>query len=100
MANMTDPQVAAPLRISKSSIELLKDESFSWILSHYLQIGIALGFGAAICVLLYGARMLAMRLCQRRQSFTHWPQTIGRVFGVTKSWFIVLFAAKLVDGYA
>jgi small-conductance mechanosensitive channel len=100
MPNMTDPQVAAPLRISKSSIEMLKDESFSWILSHYLQIGIALGIGAAICIILYGARMLAMRLCQRRQSFTHWPQTIGRVFAETRLWFIVLFAAKLVDGYA
>jgi small-conductance mechanosensitive channel len=100
MANMTDPQVAAPLRISKSSIELLKDESISWILSHYLQIGIALGIGAAICVVLYGVRMLGVRLCEKRQSFTHWPQTVGRVFAATRLWFIVLFAAKLVDGYA
>lgn len=100
MANMTDPQVAAPLRISKSSIDMLREESFSWILSHYLQIAIALGFGAAICAILYGARMLAVRLCERRQSFTHWPRTIGRVFATTKLWFIILFAAKLVDGYA
>jgi len=100
MANMTDPQVAAPLRISKSSIELLKDESISWILSHYLQIGIALGIGAAICAVLYGLRMVGMRLCEKRQSFTHWPQTVGRVFAATRLWFIVLFAAKLVDGYA
>lgn len=100
MANMTDPQVAAPLRISKGSIELLKDESVSWILSHYLQIGIALGIGAAICAVLYGVRMLGVRLCEKRQSFTHWPQTIGRVFAATRLWFIVLFAAKLVDGYA
>jgi len=97
---MTDPQVAAPLRISKGSIELLKDESVSWILSHYLQIGIALGIGAAICAVLYGVRMLGVRLCEKRQSFTHWPQTIGRVFAATRLWFIVLFAAKLVDGYA
>jgi small-conductance mechanosensitive channel len=100
MANMTDPQVAAPLRISKSSIEMLKDESVSWMLSHYLQIAIALGIGAAICVVLYGVRMLGIRLCQRRASLTHWPQTIGRVFTATHLWFIVLFAAKLVDGYA
>ena len=100
MANMTDPQVAAPLRISKSSIEMLRDESISWILSHYLQIGIALGFGAAICIVLYGIRLLGVRLCDKRQSYTHWPQTIGRVFAATKLWFIVLFAGKLVDGYA
>ncbi len=100
MANMTDPQVAAPLRISKSSIEMLRDESLSWILSHYLQIAIALGFGAAICAVLYGVRMLGVRLCQKRESHTHWPQTVGRVFAATKLWFIVLFAGKLVDGYA
>jgi|KBSMisStandDraft_5_1062788.scaffolds.fasta_scaffold02786_7 small-conductance mechanosensitive channel len=100
MANMTDPQVAAPLRISQSSIEMLKDESISWILGHYIQIGIALGIGAIICAILYGVRMLGMRLCQKRQSFTHWPETIGRVFAATKSWFIILFAAKLVAGYA
>lgn len=100
MADMTDPSVAAPLRISKSSIAMFRDESIAWILSHYLQIGIAFGFGAAICVILYGARLLATRLCQRRQSFTHWPQTVGRVVSVTRLWFIVLFAAKLVDGYA
>jgi len=100
MANMTDPQVDAPLRISQSSIAMLRDESISWILSHYLQIGIALGIGAVICAILYGVRMLGTRLCQRRQSFTHWPETIGRVFNATKLWFIVLFAAKLVDGYA
>jgi len=100
MATMTDPQVAVPLRISKSSIDMLRDESISWILSHYLQIGIALGIGAVICVVLYGIRMLGVRLCQKRQSFTHWPETIGRVFAATNLWFIVLFAAKLVDGYA
>jgi small-conductance mechanosensitive channel len=99
-AFVTNASVAAPLRISKSSIEILRDESISWILSHYLQIGIALGFGAAICIILYGVRMLGVRLCGRRQSLTHWPQTIGRVIAATKLWFIILFAAKLVGGYA
>jgi small-conductance mechanosensitive channel len=37
---------------------------------------------------------------QRESSFTHWPQTIGRVFAATRLWFIVLFAARLVDSYA
>jgi len=100
MANMTDPQIAGPLHISKSSIEMLKDESIAWVLSHYLQIGIALGIGVVICLVLYGIRMLGVRLCQKRQSFTHWPETIGRVIAATSLWFIILFAAKLVDGYA
>jgi len=100
MLNVTNDNGEAPLLISKSSIELLRDESIAWILSHYLQILIALGFGAGICIILYGARMLGERLCARRQSLTHWPQTVGRVFSATRLWFIVLFAAKLVGGYA
>jgi small-conductance mechanosensitive channel len=41
-----------------------------------------------------------MRLCKRRHSATHWPSTIGRVCTVTRFWFMVTFAAKLVAGYA
>jgi small-conductance mechanosensitive channel len=100
MPALTNTGAAAPLRISKSSVQMLWDESVAWILSHYLQIAIALGFGAAICAVLYGVRLLGVRLCDKKQSFTHWPQTVGRVFAATKLWFIVLFAARLVDGYA
>ena len=100
MVNVTNNDAVAPLIISKSSIEMLRDESVSWVLSHYLQILIALAFGAVICVILYGVRVFGARLCARRQSLTHWPQTIGRVFSATRLWFIVLFAARLVDGYA
>jgi small-conductance mechanosensitive channel len=97
---MVDTNVAAPLRLSKNSIQMFTDQTIEWVLSHYLQVGIALGAGAAICILLYSIRMAGVRLCQRREAFTHWPQTVGRVFAATKLWFIVLFAAKLVDGYA
>jgi small-conductance mechanosensitive channel len=100
MPSLSNNAVAVPLRISKSSLEILSDETVSWVLSHYLQVGIALGFGAAICIVLYGVRMLGLRLCEKREAYTHWPQTIGRVLAATKLWFIVLFAAKLVDGYA
>jgi small-conductance mechanosensitive channel len=41
-----------------------------------------------------------MRLCRDHQHHTHWPITIGRTIAVTRLWFIVLFAAKLVSGYA
>jgi len=101
MTSISNTSAAAPLRISKSSIQLLWDESIAWVLSHYLQILIACGFGAAICILLYGIRMVGQRLCRQRESaFTHWPITIGRVFAVTRPWFIILFAARLVASYA
>ncbi|WP_162875586.1 mechanosensitive ion channel family protein [Sphingomonas crusticola] len=91
---------AAPLRVSGSTIQLLWNESIAWILSHYLQIAIALGAGVAIAAILYGVRLLGERLCRRQLGGAHWPQTIGRVFAATRLWFIVLFAAKLVSGYA
>ncbi|HWI85682.1 MAG TPA: mechanosensitive ion channel domain-containing protein [Sphingomonas sp.] len=100
MSNLAKAPAAEPLRVSGSSLQMLWNESLAWILSHYLQITIALGAGAVIVVLLYGVRLLGQGLCRRRPSVTHWPQTIGRVFAVTRLWFIILFAARLVDGYA
>jgi small-conductance mechanosensitive channel len=89
-----------PLRISKSAVQMVWDESIDWILSHYLQITIALAVGAIIVLAMLGIRLLGQRLCKRRISHTHWPQTVGRVFTATQPWFMVLFAARLVDGYA
>jgi small-conductance mechanosensitive channel len=100
MHEITNTSAAAPLRVSGSTVQLLWDESIAWILSHYLQIAIALGAGVAIAAILYGVRILGERLCHRRLGGTHWPQTIGRVFAATRPWFIVLFASKLVAGYA
>ena len=97
---MLNTSTEAPILVSGMSLQMLWSQSISWILSHYLQIAIALGAGAVISVILYGVRLGGERLCRRRQSFTHWPQTIGRVFAATRLWFIILFAARLVDGYA
>ncbi len=66
MPALSNTPAAVPLRISKSSLQLLWDESVAWILGHYLQIAIALGFGAAICIVLYGVRLLGERLCRSR----------------------------------
>ncbi|WP_420139940.1 mechanosensitive ion channel family protein [Sphingomonas sp.] len=98
VANNAAP--AAPLRVSGSTVQRLWDESIAWALSHYLQITIAVGAGVLIAATLIAIRWAGQRLCRRRLGGAHWPQTIGRVFAVTKLWFITLFAAKLVSGYA
>jgi small-conductance mechanosensitive channel len=90
----------APIVVSKSSVQLLIDQSVGWILSHYLQIAIATAFGAVIVAAMLGLRWLGKRLCRRQDIITHWPATIGRVVMRTHLWFMVLFAAKLVSGYA
>jgi small-conductance mechanosensitive channel len=98
MANVGN--AAAPLRVSRSQFELLFDQSIGWFASHWLQIAIAVGAAAAIVLLLLGARSLGKRLCRGQQHLTHWPATIGRTIAVTRLWFMVLFAARLVAGYA
>jgi small-conductance mechanosensitive channel len=91
---------AIPLRVSRSTVELLIDESWAWLLSHYLQIVIAGAVGAGLVALMLGGKLLGTRLCRRRNTLTHWPMTVGRVLSVTRFWFMVAFAAKLVSGYA
>jgi len=102
---MADPLTNAAVAqqkivVSKSSVQALWDQSISWILSHYLQIAIAAVIGAALVALMLGGRWLGQRLCRQAGHLTHWPATLGRVIMVTRLWFMVLFAAKLVSGYA
>ena len=100
----TSPPTAvakAPLRVSAQSLGDLWRESIDWSLSHYLQVLVTLAIGAVLVAAMLGVRHVGRRLCRRRQSaVNHWPQTIGRVVSATQLWFMVLFAARLVDGYA
>jgi small-conductance mechanosensitive channel len=93
-------EMKAPIVVSRSSMQALWDQSVAWILSHYLQIAIAAAFGTAIVLAMLGLRWLGKRLCRQEGNLTHWPATIGRVIMRTHLWFMVLFAAKLVSGYA
>jgi small-conductance mechanosensitive channel len=100
MPAFDNPSTAVPLKVSRSSVQMLVDQSWSWLLSHYLQIVIAMAIGAALVALMWGVRMLGTRLCRRHYAANHWPLTIGRVFAATRFWFMLAFAAKLVAGYA
>jgi small-conductance mechanosensitive channel len=90
----------APLRVSRSSLQQLFDEATDWVFGHWLQVAIACGIGALIVLAMLGLRALGAKLCQRKPSLTHWPLTIGRVLQATRLWFMIAFAARLVDGYA
>ena len=98
--NDTAPAPAHALVVSRGSLQALWDQSIAWLLSHYLQIAIAVAVGALLVAAMLGLRILANRLCRRHRSMTHWPQTIGRVVSQTNLAFMVLLACKLVDGYA
>lgn len=96
----THTTATAPLRVSRNSMQLLIDQSWDWLLGHYLQIVIACAVGAALIALMIGVRLLGTHMCKRRDMVTHWPVTIGRVFAVTRFWFMLAFAARLVARYA
>ena len=83
-----------------ASIHPFWHDGAAWLTGHYVQIAIASAIAAAMVMVMLGIRHLGQRLCRRRHDGTHWPVTIGRVFAVTRLWFMVLVAAKLVDGYA
>jgi len=95
------PAPAVSLTRSAHSVAELWQESLAWIAGHALQVLIAGAIGAVLVAAMLALRQLGQRLCRRRHSpLNHWPQTVGRVLASTQLWFIVLFAAKLVDGYA
>ena len=102
MADLATPLApkAPPLVVSKSAFAALFDQMWTWLLGHYLQIAVAIAIATLIVLAMIGIRSLGKRLCRRHASPTHWPMTVGRVVTHTRLWFMVLFAAKLVDGYA
>ncbi|PTQ09911.1 mechanosensitive ion channel protein MscS [Sphingomonas oleivorans] len=101
MTNTTDAaRQADPLLASAANLRDFWNQATLWLAGHYLQILIAIGIGIAIVLILLGIRSFGLRLCARDAGFSHWPTTIGRAISLTHIWFMVAFAAKLVDGYA
>jgi len=71
-----------------------------WLQTHWLQIIIAAVVGVIIAAILYGLRSVGTRLCRPDRPRADWRTIIGRAFSRTTSFFIVMVAIRLVDGYA
>jgi small-conductance mechanosensitive channel len=69
----------------------------TWLSAHWWEILLALALGAAIVVPLLWLRGAGARIAARRIG---WPATIGQTLAKTQSWFMLILAAKLVDGFA
>ena len=78
----------------------LLGETFSWLQANSLRIVIALAVGAIIVVALLALKKLAQRLCREQDALVGWRTIVGRVAARTSFWFLVIVAARLVDGYA
>ena len=68
----------------------------AWFSSHILQILIGLAAGAAIVIVLMGARWIGMRICRSDPGHTHWRSVIGRMLERTRLWFILVLAIRVV----
>lgn len=71
-----------------------------WFQTNWLQIIIAAVIGIVIATILYALRGLGARLCRPDRPRADWRTIIGRAVSKTTSFFIVMVAVRLVDGYA
>ena len=90
---------AAASEMSGQAIALF-NETTGWLMDNAVRILIAVAIGAAIVLALGGIRKLCERLVGQREAAVTPRTIVGRVAQRTGTWFLVLLAAKLVDGFA
>ncbi|MDP1025823.1 mechanosensitive ion channel family protein [Sphingomonas sp. KR1UV-12] len=78
----------------------LLSSAIEWLQGNWLRIVVAFAIGAIIVVALHWLRGLGKRLCARDRTGTGWGRILGKAVARTGSFFIVMLAAKLVQGYA
>ena len=99
MSNATTANTSAIVRPDvQTQLQRLFNDSATWLQSHWLQILIAVAVASGIILLLYFLRRMGVKLCDRDPRHTGWPTVFGRAISKTGSFFIVMVAAKLVDG--
>jgi len=80
--------------------QMLVNETVTWLQANSLRIVIALAVGAVIVVALLAVQKAAQRLCRSEDPLVGWRTILGRIAARTSFWFLVIVAARLVDGYA
>ena len=93
------PALHAPADLAGQGCVLVA-ETTRWFSDNSLRILIAFGVAALIVVLLLGVKDIVRRLCRESEGLIGWRTIIARVAAKTSFWFLVLVAARLVDGYA
>lgn len=97
--NPARPLIAHPIDIVGKA-RLLYDETIAWFADNSLRILIAFGFAAAIVIVLLGIKKALQRFGRENAELVDWRAVVGRVAAKTSFWFLVIVAARLVDGYA
>lgn len=100
MAAFASAPAPRPAPPTARDLEQLWQLGVDWLSTHFVQIAIAVAIGALLVALMLAARSVGERLCRRSATVNRWPETFGRVIARTQPWFMLLFAAQLVDRYA
>lgn len=74
--------------------------SLEWLQSHWFQILVSCAIAAAIITGLYALRSFGRKWSERELRRAEWLSIIGRALSRTTSFFIVMVAIAMVDGYA
>ncbi|CAN5246252.1 hypothetical protein BH10PSE15_BH10PSE15_17900 [soil metagenome] len=101
MSNTTTA-ILPPVKVRDINAQVrdLIGATIDWLGTHWLQILISLGIGAVIVIVLVTARKLGEKLCGRHVGLAGWGKVLGRAVVKTNNFFIVMAAAKLVQGYS
>ncbi len=75
----------------------LVPDSVNWIASHTTQIAVAALIGAAFVAILYGIRLIGIRMSKGKNQ---WRSVIGRALGSMRLWFMAVLAAQIIATYA
>lgn len=97
--NFPDHVFVPPQDLAGQS-QMLASETITWLQANSLRIAIALAVGVVIVVALLAVQRLARRLCRDDDPLVGWRTIVGRIAAKTSFWFLVIVAARLVDGYA
>jgi small-conductance mechanosensitive channel len=91
---------AAPRLHGTAHVKQVWTDSVQWVSAYYVEILIAIALAIGIVLILSAIRSLGLRACRNDRFGTGWPGVIGKVIAKTRLWFMVIFAAELVTGYA
>lgn len=97
-SNAAAPRITGD--VAQAHVRSLWNDGTAWLQDNWLQIAIAAGIAAAIVVALMFARRMGRKLCDRPGWAAGWGVVFGRTVSRTGNFFIVMVAAKLVEGYA
>jgi small-conductance mechanosensitive channel len=99
LIDITSPAPHPAGNITRQS-QILFGEIFNWLADNWLRISIAVGIAVLIVVVLLTAQKLMQRLYRSDEHYVSWRTVVGRLAARTRFWFLVIVAARLVNGYA